>query len=232
MWAVTGNYLKSTRIAGGVGIGFSWLLFMAGLLSFFGGNMLGGVWLFFLGTFLQNAAQSSIAYAQLQQLLDGVRVTDMMRRQPVTVDAHLTLREVADQFFLRYPYKAYPVVRDGEFVGMLTLGALQETERGRWEVVRAGDLAAGRGRVPVVHPREPVLQALRKLAESGQSRLPVVEEGSLVGLLCARDLMDLMEIRAGLVPPHGGPGGLNEPLPGRAVPAAVSGSQARAPVGR
>jgi CBS domain-containing protein len=167
--------------------------------------VLGGVWLFFLGTFLQNAAQSSVAYAQLQQLLGGVRVADMMRRQPVTVEAHQTLREVADQFFLHYPYKAYPVVRGGEFVGMLTLRALQETERGRWEVVRAGDLAGGRVPAPVVHPREPVLQALRKLAASGQSRLPVVEDGRLIGLLCGRDVLGLMEIRAGLAPPRGGP---------------------------
>src|SRR6185369_12829343 len=135
------------------------------------GNLLGGVWLFFLGTFLRNAAQSSVAYAQLQELLGGVRVADMMRPQPVTVEAHRTLREVADQFFLRYPYKAYPVVRDGEFMGMLTLGALQGTDRDRWDVLRASDLVGRPGPAPAAHPREPVLQALRKLAAGGQSRL-------------------------------------------------------------
>jgi CBS domain-containing protein len=138
-------------------------------------------------------------------LLGGVRVAETMRPQPITVEAHRTLREVADQFFLRYPYKAYPVVRDGEFVGMLTLGALQGTDRDRWDVVRAGDLVGGPGPAPVAHPREPVLQALRKLAASGQSRLPIVEDGRLVGLLCGRDLLDLMEIRAGLAPPRGEP---------------------------
>jgi Zn-dependent protease/predicted transcriptional regulator len=230
VWSVTGSYLTSTRIAGGVGIAFSWLLFVGGFLTAFRGNLLGGVWLFFLGTFLQNAAQSSIAYAQLQQLLSGVRVADVMRRQPVTVEAGRTLREVADQFFLRYPYKAYPVVHDGEFVGMLTLRALQEMERDRWEVVRAGDLAEGRGPVPVVHPQELVLQALRKLAGSGQSRLPVVEDGMLVGLLCGRDVMDLMEIRAGLAPPRGEPGGWEQPSRGYTVPEPVQDGEARARV--
>jgi Zn-dependent protease/predicted transcriptional regulator len=202
VWSATGEYLTSTRIAGGVGIAFSWLLFLGGFLTAFRGNLLGGVWLFFLGTFLRNAAQSSVAYAQLQQLLSGVRVADLMRRKPVTINADLTLREVADQFFLRYPHKAYPVVQDGDFVGMLTLRDLQGTERDQWEVVRAGDLARGHGSVPVAHPREPVLQALRKLAESGQSRLAIVENGTLVGLLCHRDVMDLMEVRSGLALPR------------------------------
>jgi CBS domain-containing protein len=126
----------------------------------------------------------------------------MMRRQPVTVEADLTLREAADQYFLHFPYKAYPVVRDGEFLGILSLRALQEVPRDQWDLLRAGEVVARSGPLPVVHPEEPVLQALRKLAESGQSRLAVVENGVLVGLLCGRDVMDLMEIRAGLASPR------------------------------
>jgi Zn-dependent protease len=212
VWAVTGNYLKSTRIAGGVGIAFSWLLFMGGIVLALNDNLLGGVWLFFLGMFLQNAAQSSIAYAQLQQLLRGVRVADMMRRQPVTVEANLSLREVADNYFLRYPYKAYPVVREGKYLGILTLRALQELERDQWDGLRAGDVVARSGPRPVVQPQEPVLQALQKLAESGQSRLAVVDNGTLVGLLCGRDVMDLVEIRAGLALPRAA-GSFGEDVP-------------------
>jgi CBS domain-containing protein len=124
------------------------------------------------------------------------------RRQPVTVEASLSLREVADQFFLRYPYKAYPVVRDSEFLGILTLRALQEVPQDQWDVLRAGEVVARSRPLPVVQPEEPVLQALRKLAESGHSRLAVVENGVLVGLLCGRDVMNLMEIRAGLALPR------------------------------
>lgn len=213
VWSATGNYLTSTRIAGGVGIAFSWLLFVGGFLMAFRGNFLGGVWLFFLGMFLQNAAQSSIAYAQLQHLLRGVRVADVMRRQPVTIEANLSLREAAEQYFLRYPYKAYPVIQDGEFLGILTLRTLQEKPRDKWDVLRAGEVVSQGGPLPVAHPHEPVLQALRRLAESGQSRLAVVDNGALVGLLCGRDVMNLMEIRAGLAPPPAaGPDGESVPV--------------------
>jgi Zn-dependent protease/CBS domain-containing protein len=189
VWSATGDYLRSTRIAGGFGIGFAWLLFLGGFLMMFSGNLFGGIWFFFLGMFLQNAAQSSIAYAQLQQLLGGVRVADMMARQPITVDARLPLRTVADDFFLHYPYKAYPVVSDGRFL---------------WDQLNAGQVVARQQPLPVVQPQEPVVQALRKLAESGHSRLPVVADGALVGLLCRRDVMDFLEIRGGLAQPRDG----------------------------
>ncbi|MCS7047080.1 MAG: site-2 protease family protein [Gemmataceae bacterium] len=198
IWGATNNYLTGTRVAGGIGIAFAYLLFIGGILNALGGNLFGGVWFFFLGMFLQNAAQSSIAYAQLQQLLRGVRVADMMRRDPVTVDAGLTLREVADEYFLRFPYKSYPVIHDGRYVGMLSLRALQEEPRELWHTRLVGDVVANGPILPSVKPNEPVLQAMRKLAESGQSRLAVVDDGTLVGLLCGRDVMDLMEIRAGL----------------------------------
>ncbi len=202
IWQFSGNYLSSTRIAGGVGIAFSYLLFLGGIMMAFGGNLLGGVWFFFLGMFLQNAAQSSIAYAQLQQILRGVTVGDMMRRRPVAVDADLNLREIVEHYFLKYPYKAYPIMRDGRFLGLLTLRSLQSQPRDQWDTLRAGDLVSQGGRIPSVHSHEPALIALRKLAESGQSRLPVIDDGHLVGLFCGRDVMDLMEIRAGLVLPR------------------------------
>ncbi|HMP02430.1 MAG TPA: site-2 protease family protein [Gemmatales bacterium] len=202
IWALTGNFLTSTRIAGGVGIGFAWLLFLAGFLMAFRGELLSGVWFFFLGMFLKNAAQSSIAYAQLQQLLGGVRVADMMRRQPVTVPGDLTLRQAAEDYFLRLPFKAYPVVADGRLLGILTLRALQETARDNWEVARVRDLLESQPPRPTVHPQEPVLQALQRMAAAGLSRVAVVENGQLVGLLCGRDVMALMEIRAGLALPR------------------------------
>jgi len=213
LWAATGNYLTSTRVAGGVGIAFAWLLFVGGVLTAFGGNLLGGVWMFFLGTFLQNAAQSGIAYAQLQQLLRGVRVADLMRRQPLTVPADLSLREAADQYFLRHPHKAYPVVRDQEFLGILTLRAAQAVPRDQWEVRRVAEVVRQGDPSPTAHPHEPVLQALRKMAESGQGRLAVLDEGALVGLLCGRDVMSWLEIRAGLAPPPAGADSDEAPAP-------------------
>jgi len=136
-------------------------------------------------------------------LLRGVRVVDILCRDPIIMPAGLTVREAVDLFFLRRPYKAYPVVdADGSYVGMLTLGDIQQLEPELWEQTTVGELAARGERLPMVRLEEPAIRALHKLAESGQSRLPVLENGRLVGLVCLRDLMNSMEIRAGLISPR------------------------------
>ncbi len=202
VWLISGDYLLSTRLAAGVGIAFSWVLFIGGFLLALSGNLLGGVWFFFLGMFLQNAAASSVAYATMQQLLRGVRVADLMCRDVIVLPPGLTIREVVNHFFLRRPYKAYPVVQDGQFVGLLTLDAIQNVPIEEWESTTAGEVAAQGEAVPTLRPHEPAINALRKLAETDLSRLPVVENGQFYGLLCRRDLMHYLEIRSSLALPR------------------------------
>jgi Zn-dependent protease/CBS domain-containing protein len=199
LWSATGNYLRGTQIAGAIGIGFAWLLYLGGFLSVWAtGDILSGIWFFFLGMFLHNAAQGGIAYAQVQHLLAGIRVRNIMQPRPITIDVDRTLNEALDHYFLRHPYKAYPVVHDGRLVGMLTLRGLQNVDRQEWDMLHASDVAERQQPAPVLHPEEPILSALRKMTESGHSRLPVVEREQLVGLLSRRDIMSFLEIRAGL----------------------------------
>jgi Zn-dependent protease len=196
LWAATDSYLRGTRIAGIIGIGFAWLLMIGGLLLVLG-HAYQGLWFILLGMFLYNAAQSSMAYAQLQHSLAGLRVRDLMQTQPVAIPDHLTLSDVLEHYFLRHPHKAYPVVRDGEVVGMLSLRMMQQVERQAWPTLRAGELFDHRPAV-TLHPNEPLLSALQKMAEESQSRLPVVADGRLVGVLARRDILDALEIRTGL----------------------------------
>ena len=85
---------------------------------------------------------------------------------------------------------------------MLNLADVQQVEPALWDQTTVGELAARGEPLPAVRLTEPAIRALHKLAESGQSRLPVLENGYLVGLVCRRDLMNYMEIRAGLIAPR------------------------------
>ena len=115
-------------IAGGIGILFSYLMFIGGFFSVIGGNLIGGLWALLPGNVFTKQSQSSMGYAQLQQLLHGVTVAEIMNRNPITIDSQLTVHEAVYRYFTRYSHKAYPVVEDGRFLGLLTLRAAQEVD--------------------------------------------------------------------------------------------------------
>jgi predicted transcriptional regulator len=89
-------------------------------------------------------------------------------------------------------------VRNGQFLGLLTLRAVQEVDREQWDFVHVADVLEQRGTSPVVSPNQSILHAWRKLADNGASRIAVVENGQLAGLLSLRDMLSYVEIRTGL----------------------------------
>lgn len=66
LWTATGNLRQATRWASWVGQTVAWLLILAGLamalgvrILFFGTGLINGLWLAFIGWFLNNAALQS-----------------------------------------------------------------------------------------------------------------------------------------------------------------------------
>src|SRR4029077_9627189 len=84
IWLRTGDRLRATRIAAGIGMGFAYLLIAYGLVMFiFSGNLIGGVWSVFLGWFLLSAARSEEVGGMVRQALSGISVRELMTPDPV-----------------------------------------------------------------------------------------------------------------------------------------------------
>ncbi len=60
VWAVTGSMRRATVIAANVGRGFAFLFIFLGLWQFFSGNPGGGLWIAFIGWFLNTEARAEL----------------------------------------------------------------------------------------------------------------------------------------------------------------------------
>jgi len=58
IWGVTGNFRKATNIAATIGQVFGWMFIGFGILQIFTGNFINGIWIAFIGWFLNRAAES------------------------------------------------------------------------------------------------------------------------------------------------------------------------------
>lgn len=152
VWRVTGDKGRGTRLTAKLGQGFAVILAGLGVWLLLAYRSFGGLWLIAVAFLLGQAARGATVQTTLAERIEGVRVADIMDREPVAIVAETPVTEALDQYFFRYGWHWFPVVDDsGHFVGIarqerlqaaqdagegwLTVGAVLENEdAGSWRV--------------------------------------------------------------------------------------------------
>ena len=105
-----------------------------------------------LAFLLGQSARGALVQTAMTERIEGVRVADIMDRQPVAIPSQTAVTQALDEYFLRYGWSWFPVVDDsGHFVGIarqervqsavdggegwLTVDSVLESEEaGNWRV--------------------------------------------------------------------------------------------------
>jgi chloride channel protein, CIC family len=120
----------------------------------------------------------------LESQLAQLTAADLMQRQVETLPSSMGL-EAAKQAFNQSHHRGFPVVENGELVGIITQGDLTQPY---------SDLAPTLAQLmtprPVtVRPYDPLSQVLYLLDRYNISRLPVTEQSKLVGIITRADII-------------------------------------------
>jgi Zn-dependent protease len=194
LWQTKGDFRWATNFAAEVARVFAYLFIGVGLAEVFFLNSFAGVWLAFLGWFLLQAAGAEARYLATRQALGGLRVRDLMVRDPVIVAPDLSLGRFMDEVVWPHRYTSYPVVDDGHAVGLLPFRSVAEVPRGEWDGRSVRDAMLPLEDVPQLTEEDDLVDALAKLGSSGVGRGLVLEDGRLAGLLSLTDLSRALEI--------------------------------------
>lgn len=120
-WWRTGDRAKATRFASLLGQGFAYLLIGWGLYRFMLGDVVALLWFGLMGFFIIQAARAADIQSRLTARIEGLRVADVMDREPVSISAELKLDRALNDYFLRYGYPWFPVVdAAGKFIGVVS----------------------------------------------------------------------------------------------------------------
>jgi Zn-dependent protease len=117
-WWRTGSRNTGTRFAATLGEWFGLFLILAGLGYFlvYQGDVLGGIWLAFVGFILRGAAKSAIAQTEFTSRIEGISVADVMDPDPVAIPEGASIEQALDEYFLRYRSPWFPVVDAAQHV--------------------------------------------------------------------------------------------------------------------
>lgn len=129
-------------------------------------------------------------------ILDAVRVEEVMRKEPVTVPIDFPCADLPD-LFLRSNAHAFPMLdRQGLLAGIVSLEDYRRAAESRdLEGLLVSDIATRA--VVLAYPRESMRVVLRKMAPRDLSRLPVVDPDDprrLLGVIRRNDIVRAYEL--------------------------------------
>jgi len=199
LWGIKGNLRWATRISSWIGSGFGVLLIVLGVLNFFGGNFIGGMWWFLIGMFLYSAARMSYQQLLTRRALEGESVRRFMKTDPVTVTPDMTVDRLVEDFVYVFHHKMYPVVSDSDKVdGCVTTRQIKEVPREEWSRKRVKDIEVPCSEDNTIAPDADAIKALSLMNRSGTSRLIVKEGDRLAGVISLKDMLKFLSLRVEL----------------------------------
>jgi len=198
LWGWKGNLRWATRISSSIGVGFGILLILLGFIRILGGNFIGGMWLGLIGLFIHGAAKMSYQQLITRKALEGEPLKRFMQTDPVTVPDSLTLEQLVEDYIYRYHFKLFPVVNSNKLRGCITTKQVKEIPRDQWGKKTVGEVVDPCSAENTIGPEADAVKALSAMRRNNTSRLMVVENDRLVGIIALKDMLEFLSLKVEL----------------------------------
>ncbi|MFB6138756.1 MAG: CBS domain-containing protein [Halobacteriaceae archaeon] len=179
-------FAAATQTAAEVGKLFAILLGVVGLFS-------GQLLLILIALFIYVGASGEAQRTVMNAAFEDVAVRDVMTPADDidAVEADTSVADLLEQMF-RDRHTGYPVLREGQLVGLVTLEDARSVDPVEREAIRVEDVMTTD--LETVSPDTGVMDAFDTMQEHGIGRLLVVADGDLVGLISRTDVMTALDI--------------------------------------
>jgi Zn-dependent protease len=189
-WRRTGDRTAATRFAARLGRVFGYIFIGGGLLMIADGYVFSGIWLALIGIVINGSARAASMQTAITGRIEGVRVYDVMDREPVAIPGELSIERALDEYFLRYRWPWFPVVGEAHrFLGLLDRDRADEVPEVSRSTALVSDLVESEDGVYQVRDDAPLdtLLGNQNLRRFG-ALMAVDADGRLSGVITAEQV--------------------------------------------
>lgn len=199
VWHFSGDERRGLRVALVAGQIVAFGFMGIGALIILNGRFADGVWLIFIGWFLQNATAAEQSASTVESRFGAATVAQAvgMTTEP-QVPGRLKLRQLVEDHVLASGQSSFLVVDGDQPRGVVTLRDVAKIPRDRWDWVSVAEVMAPWTSLQPVRPDARLLAALRIMDDSHVSHLPVMDGERLIGLLTREEILRYVRLRAEL----------------------------------
>lgn len=204
LWAITRNVRQSTRWAALLGQGIAWSFVIMGSAMLFGvrfpwlgTGFFNGLWVIFIGWFLNNAASNGYRQMVIQNMLEDVPVRRMMQTQMPTVSSETPLHELVNRR-LTTDGQAVLVTAGENVIGLVAMHDIERSASETWGLTSVGDVMTPVEKLEYVTPDQDAADAFDRLQRLDLRQIPVMLNNQIVGLLRQKDILHWLQFQSEL----------------------------------
>jgi Zn-dependent protease/predicted transcriptional regulator len=201
IWKLSGNLVKATYWASRMGQAVGWFFIFIGVamvfgveVPIFGAGLIGGLWIAFIGWFLNMAAQQSYRQTLVTSLLEGVPVERIMRDIP-EISPGMSINELVKEYFIGSDRRAVMVGSKGGTSRVVTVEDVRKIPKQKWEITPAGSAAREVKSNEAVSPEESADSLIGKINDK-TNQVPVMQNGHLKGVVGKKEIRRWLELNS------------------------------------
>ncbi len=188
LWGSTGSLIRATNIAGRVGQVLGWALIGFGVYELLGGNFLGGLWIAFIGWFLNSTADASRKEVTLRERLSHIKVKDLIGLEPRTITPDTTVADLVSRIFSQQHGRAIPVCRENRLRGIVTVSDVKKVPQDRWATTTVEQIMTS-SPLYTVTPEDNLNTVMKLISQHDINQVLVNKDGQCAGLLGRADII-------------------------------------------
>ncbi len=116
----------------------------------------------------------------------------------VTVPSTVTIRQLVEDYMYKYHFKMFPVVDYGRLQGCVSSKQVKEVDPDEWDGHTVAEMARECTVENTVSSDTDMMDAMNKMNSTGLSRLLVVDNGRLSGVIALKDIMGFLSMHMDL----------------------------------
>ena len=200
VWGVNHNMRRATLIAANVGRFIAYLFIIFGVWQIIEGRFFDGMWIAFIGWFLESAAKGLVQQQALQDLLAGHKVSQAMDLHYAAIPADTTIQQLVDHHILGTGQRSFLVTSGNQVIGLLTLHHVKQVPRSEWKTTTTSQIVIPAAQMKKVGPDTGLWEALEEMDRDGVNQLPVMADGQIQGMLSREDVVSYLRTLTQLRP--------------------------------
>ena len=195
IWGLRRDRVAATRFAARGGQLVAGLMVVYAASRVFNGDAVAGLWMGLIAYFLYSAASQSLQQERVTAAVGTVRVGQLMTTDFRSASAGIPIGQLIRDIVLPHNLQAIPVVERDRLVGLVTIADLRKVEQDRWATTPLEAVMTPVSELATVSPDDPLVTALDRFGNGDTPLLPVVENGSLVGVLYRESVVGYVRMR-------------------------------------